>query len=528
MRKIYRGLLVILTFIIVISSVSCSGEQYVADDTSEPTTTDSPGIENDISEPVFGGVLRLATTKYSSLNPLITDSEDIRQYMSLVYSNFISLDYSGKPTPEIAKNWSSDDNGVTWTFKLRTDAKWHDGGVADSEDIVSTINFIKTNGGNYSENVKKIKSFKATDSETVEIVCNEPCSILPCLLSFPVLKAENIKDAGKNPIGSGIYSFDSARSTKDKVYLRNFDGYFGEKPYIEAVEISTYASNDEKYKAESGFSVIYDGVMKASYLKEGVITYKISGDEFTGLWFNLNSGATSDIAVRKAIQNYVDRADLIKAGAYGHAESALYPVKQGTFLYDGDKVPSSPDKVLGDELMGIAGYSKNSSGMWAKNGSVINAVCLVPANDTGYLLLAERLKKNLGKNGISVTLKYCTTSEYADLLKKGSYSIALMGTSFDTYTDFESAYKTGGKYNINSYSNADVDKLITDSEKITNQAELQKTYSEIAEKVGSDSICCGLYVKNQLVVTSEKLHGIESNTMYSWDIFASVHKWYIE
>src|SRR3954452_22372123 len=43
-------------------------------------------------------------------------------------------------TPGMAESWSSSEDGLTWTYKLRPDMKWSDGEPMTSEDVVYTIN----------------------------------------------------------------------------------------------------------------------------------------------------------------------------------------------------------------------------------------------------------------------------------------------------------------------------------------------------------------------------------------------------
>ncbi|MBQ8164537.1 MAG: hypothetical protein IJZ94_01795 [Clostridia bacterium] len=532
MKKTYRVLLMMLTLVMLISFTSCSGEQSVADDTFEPQEATPVAEDTTVSEPSYGGVLRLAALAYDSLNPLTTNSEDIKQYMSLVYSSFVALDHSGKPEPEIAESWESSDGCMTWTFKLRQGISWHDGGTIDAEDVVSTINYIKTKGGIYADNVKYIKTFKAQDAMTVLISCNEPCSVLPLMMSFPVLKTENINTIGSMPVGSGMYSFNYIKSSQNKIYLDRFNGYYGDKPYIDSIEITTYATETEKYKAESDFSVVYDGVIKSENIKEAVCNSNIAGDLFTLMYFNLSGegsyAAVKDANVRKAINSYLDRGGLINAAASGNASAAVLPVAKGNFLVYGDGASENSDSAAGDEFMKAAGYSKNESGFWAKNGAVIDIVCVVPADDTEFLLASERMEKDLEKSGISVTLNFCDTEEYSLALKNGTYSVLMAQISLSSRIDFESIFKTGAKLNINSFSDKEIDALIDSAKTAEDYESIIEIYGKISDMLKDSLPICGLYIKGQTIVMSSNLHGVTENGLYSWDIFADADKWYIE
>lgn len=532
MKKLYRILLVILAFIMVLSSVSCKGEQSVADDISEPRVTATAIPEIDISEPVPGGVLKLATLKYNSLNPLTTDSEDIKQYMQLVYSDFISLDYSGKPIGEIAESWESSDDCTSWVFKIKKNISWHDEGVLDAEDVVATINHIKTKGGLYVENVKLIKSFEATDPYTLSVVCSEPCSVLPCMMTFPVLKKESLNTVGSMPVGTGMYSYNYAESSAEKIVLSKFGSYYGNKPYIDSVEITVCKSEAEKYESDVGFSMLYDGVIKSSYIKENVYKHEFPGNLLTLFYFNLNGSgnhaAVKDVNVRNAINSYIDRKTLINAGAAGNAEPAVLPVLKGNFLLGGDGASSESSDMLGDKFMRDSGYEKNEAGIWAKDGVSVDIVCVVPNDDTEFLLLAERFERDLESKGISVTLNFCNSNEYAAAIKNGTYSIVMAQISLAEWIDFESVFKTGAKLNINSFSNPDIDLLIKNLMMSSDYKDMSEIYGDMVELLVTQLPVCGIYVNRQTVIMDNSLKGVTENGLYFWDIFHSFDKWYIE
>ena len=59
--------------------------------------------------------------------------------MGLTYD--LLVEYSPKdssPVPGLADSWETSDDGLTWTFHLNKDAKWHDGKPVTSEDVAYT------------------------------------------------------------------------------------------------------------------------------------------------------------------------------------------------------------------------------------------------------------------------------------------------------------------------------------------------------------------------------------------------------
>lgn len=83
-----------------------------------------------------------------------------------LYAPLIEVDENGKLRPAVAKEWGTEDGGLTWTFKLRDDVKWVDinGNVkADctAQDWITAmewvLNFHKNGSNNTSMPLALIK-----------------------------------------------------------------------------------------------------------------------------------------------------------------------------------------------------------------------------------------------------------------------------------------------------------------------------------------------------------------------------------
>ncbi|WP_247377692.1 ABC transporter substrate-binding protein [Bradyrhizobium sp. 173] len=82
-----------------------------------------------------------------------------------------------------AKEWSVADDGLTWTFKIWPGMKWSDGQAATARDAAFTYNYLRESVGtpdelsvgyNNTVGFDVVKSIKALDDETLEIVTRVP------------------------------------------------------------------------------------------------------------------------------------------------------------------------------------------------------------------------------------------------------------------------------------------------------------------------------------------------------------------
>ena len=66
-----------------------------------------------------------------------------RDLVALVFSGLVRNGPNGTIVPDLARRWTVDATGKTWTFHLRPDARWHDGEPVTAEDVVYTIQTLQ-------------------------------------------------------------------------------------------------------------------------------------------------------------------------------------------------------------------------------------------------------------------------------------------------------------------------------------------------------------------------------------------------
>ena len=95
-------------------------------------------------KPIHGGSISIPMVKTDILNPLISSSKDIINICGLIYEGLIDYDDELKPVPVLAESWSVSEDGTVWTFKLRQDVKWHDNTPLSADDVIFTINVLRS------------------------------------------------------------------------------------------------------------------------------------------------------------------------------------------------------------------------------------------------------------------------------------------------------------------------------------------------------------------------------------------------
>src|SRR4029077_19929686 len=112
------------------------------------------------------------------------------QFYSLnTYDNLYR--YQGNPPklePWLAQSHTVSADGLTWEFKLRTDAKFHDGSAVAADDVVYSFKRVLAIGKGPSgafKPVLKPDNITATDKETVRFKLETPYA--PFLSAIPIV-----------------------------------------------------------------------------------------------------------------------------------------------------------------------------------------------------------------------------------------------------------------------------------------------------------------------------------------------------
>lgn len=227
--------------------------------TAAPTATPAP------TKPAIpeGGTITFGTASKNlySLHPWTTSGSI--QIIDMIFNRLVELDYNyDKIMPALAESWEVSKDGLTWTFHLRKDVKWHDGHPFTSRDVVFTYKSLldpKITGWQpqYLLGVKGAKDYKdgktkevgieALDDYTVKITTEKPVApMLGNLSAIWIVPEHLLKDADLEKIadndffttpkitGTGAFKLKERKADEYQILERNPD-FFRGKPHIETI-----------------------------------------------------------------------------------------------------------------------------------------------------------------------------------------------------------------------------------------------------------------------------------------------------
>ncbi|OPH56857.1 ABC transporter substrate-binding protein [Paenibacillus ferrarius] len=334
--------------------------------------------------------------------------------------------------PWLAKSWETSKDGLTYTFKLEENVKWHDGQAFTADDVVFSYNYYKTYPYNWNGDISQIKSVEKVNDLTVAFHLNnayEPflsdlvgiVPIIPKHVWEKVTKPVEFRDAAAL-VGTGPYKLKKYDSASGQYLYEANDNFF--KGQVLVKEIAYMSAANKLLALQNGeidqaYTTSYADVQSAE--KAGLKTIK---SDPTGsvvrISFNMDHPKLGDKKLRQAIAYALNREEIsakVTGGTPMVGNAGVVPtnspwynknVKQ--YAYD----PAQAEKIL-DEL----GYKKNANGV--REDLKLNLMTSSAMPD------ATMMKEMLKKVGIELNLVQLDSAAFTVALGENKYDIALTG-----------------------------------------------------------------------------------------------------
>src|SRR5262245_19174535 len=298
-----------------------------------------------------------------------------------------------KPVGDLAESWTISKDGRTYTFKLRSGVKFHDGSVMTSRDVKASYDHIIFPPPGVASSRKgayvSVEAVEAPDPQTVRFRLKWPESSFLLNLSSPwnwIYRADLL---AKDPrwyethiMGTGPFLFVEHVKGSHWTGKKNPNYWDKGKPYLDgyrALFISSSSAQVAAIRGERahiqfrGFSPAERDTLKTA-LGDKITVQESPWDCILMVAINHQKKPFDDKRVRRALSLALDRSEGCKALSKIVVVNAVAGVQ----------VPGTPYATPPDELAKLAGYGKDINASRAE---------------------ARRLLKEAGAEGLSFTFK---------------------------------------------------------------------------------------------------------------------------
>ena len=394
-----------------------------------------------------GGVFRLGIVEPTAIDPYNSQESEGILVTKQLFTGLTTLDETTvELRPGVAESWAKSDDCTEWTFNLRSGTTFTNGEEVTAESFIRGMTraakqaaasdvayhmagiagYTDLHGTGQPGSVAKATEFSglsAPDPHTLKVKLSAPDCEFDRKTLQPVMSPVP-KDAGDAankafndaPVGNGPFKLEGGWRHDQGITLVRNDSYFGDKAYLDKVELTILPSQDAaeaEYRGAQSNQFDYARIppalipqAKATYEpKHGFISKLSYGINY--LLVNVVNPPLNSPDARKAISLAIDRDAIIDGvfkGFQTKATSIIPPPLKAYYQPTVCDVCDKPDLGRAKALAASGGLPPGTKVSLAFNTG--------GGHEAWVQAIGQELEKNLG---LKVDLQ---PSPFAELLKK--------------------------------------------------------------------------------------------------------------
>jgi peptide/nickel transport system substrate-binding protein len=423
----------------------------------------------------------------AGLDPhIVTAFSSVMVVNGTVYEGLTSVDRDLNVGPGLAESWTVSPDGKTYTFKLRSGVKFHDGSAMDASDVAASIRRVQSKeiASPLASRVASVETATASDPQTLELKLKEPAApLLSSLATIMIVpsEVETSKDAlQRTPNGTGPFKFQEWQPN-GFILLSRHDGYWQQGlPKLSGVKFNIVPeSATRQVGLVNGQYALLPNIDAATALQlKGKPNVKL--DEtlelaYTLVGMNVSKPPFDNPKVREALNFAVNRQEIVDAAQFGAGVPGgpLSPALK-TWAVDVKEFPCyKHDPAKAQALLKEAGVAT----------PVTVTMSVLPRQDIKDI--AQVVQEQLSKAGFKVELKNQELGQFIQDWRNSNFDLFASTNAGNPDPDeyFYRTFRTGGSTNVFKFSDPEVDRLLDTGRSSLDPAARKKAYDEVQKKL---------------------------------------------
>lgn len=327
-----------------------------------------------------------------------------------IFDALTSLSRDAKLQPALAKSWHTD-SPKTWIFNLRDNVVFHNNEPFTAEDVVATLNYLKSPEAAQffvTRYVASIKSARVIAPLTVVIETHLPDPILPNRLANVVIvepkawRELGVDGFAQEPVGTGPFSLVDWGAATRVMKLEAFEQSWRQTKTVKRVQISVLPDSTTRLQAllsdQVDIAVNLDPDSIPQLEAAGLNVIVMPAPHIIALALR-NVGEVSepmrDKRVRQALNYAVNKQMMAEQILYGHVRVASQATTPEVFGYNPRLTPYEYDPERARSLLNQSGYTEGIAFTFGVFSGQTPA-------DT---LLFQLMRQDLAAVGVDITLR---------------------------------------------------------------------------------------------------------------------------
>jgi len=450
------------------------------------------------------------------LDPHRAAASGTYEMMFNVFEGLLKPDSNGSVVPAVAENYHISEDGLTYTFTLRSGVKFHNGFEVTVDDVLYSLNRLKGNNqerGLSSDFEKFVSKIEAVDEKTIKVELNTLNTDFLEKFIIAIIPANN-DNHEVNPIGTGPFRFVKYQPGQ-RLVIEKFDEYWNpELPIVDEVEFRIIPDNQAAIMSfMAGEVQILPRLDAIQAMVLGNRFNLITAEQNMVQLMAMNHAVSpfNDIRVRRAINYAVDKEEIIEivAGGYGTKLGSNMSPIMSRYYQEGLEDYYQPSLIRSKQLLSEAGYPDGFS-----------TKITVPSNYQFHIDTAQIIVEQLKRVGIEAEIELVEWSVWLDkVYTSREYEMTIIGltgklSAYDILRRYVSDYPR----NFYNYFNSEYDRVVKMAIEKTDIEEKASLFKQAQIILTEDAAAVYIMDPNFIVALAPDLFGYKVYPLYVQDM----------
>ena len=549
MKKTKAVLALLMAGTMMLGVVGCGSSSDTAGSGSVTTGTESTG--SDTAAAGSSDMNVMLETPVESLDPQQATDGTSFEVIADYTDGLMQMDADGQAVPAIAESYDLSDDGLTYTFHLRSDAKWSNGTPVTAADFVfawqravdpavaseyaymlSDIGQIKNAAEIIAGDMDKSElGVTAVDDTTLQVELNVPVSYFLSLMYFPTFYPVNeeffnscgdtFATSPETTLSNGAFILDSYEPAATAFHLtKNADYYDAGRIQLSGLSYQVIQDSQQalmSYQTGALDTTLVNGE-QVDQVKDDP-EFKTVGAGY--LWYvSPNMDAVPELAnlnVRLALTMAIDR-EAITGDGLKDGSAPTYTAVPPEFAAGPDGSDFSADQ---EKFADVCTYDATAAAdYWTKGleelGITELSLDMVVDADDAPQKVAQVLKEQWETTlpGLTVNLVVEPKKQRVQDMQDGNYQLGLTrwGPDYADPMTYLGMWVSGNSNNYGLWSNADYDAIIdecTTGDLCTDAEGRWERLYDAEQIVMDEAVIFPLYTQCNAEMLSSKVTGVE-------------------
>lgn len=444
-------------------------------------------------------------SKHTTIDQMEASNTQHNYMWRMIYDTPVHFNNkTGELEPQLATEWSTEDGGKTYIFKLRDGVKFHNGETLKASDVVFTFNRME---GTTSCNglFLKVEKVEAIDDLTVKMTLVDPNLDWPYMMTLPTASIQSEKAVTEDPtngpgVGTGPWKIDSYEFGNYTKLVAFEDSWRG-APNAKSFTFRYIPEDSARLIALQNGEV--DICQEPATIELGRIEedpkldlVQYDGGSLTYMAFNTQKEPANNEDLRKAVAYGIDLDSIIAVAAEGRGRKATSFWGWSEYgYYDCGGFTRDVDKAK--EYLAKA---------YPNGGATLD----ISVSGAERKTIAEMMQSQLKEIGLTVNIVELDSAGISTTTTNGEHQSCIYGMGFNIFgDDARRILQPGSAVNKAHYDSAKVMELLNKAVAEVDEAKRKDYYKQIQEDVYEHVPYIPLYFADGFIGVKKGAGGID-------------------